>query len=56
MTNNIIYTDRMSIDELHSLMEIAKKAIRECTTLPRYEYWTGIEFEVLMELKRRSKD
>lgn len=56
MTNNIIYTDRMTVEELNSLCEIAKKAISECTTLTRYEYWTGIEFQIIMELRRRSKD
>lgn len=56
MTKNIIYTDRMTVEELNSLYEIAKKAISECTSYPKYEYWSDIEFQIIMELKRRTDD
>ena len=54
MTNaKIIFTDMMTDEELASLAEIAKKAIPECTTVYKLEYWNGILFEIMNEMKRR---
>ena len=53
---NIIYTDRMTTEELRSLYEIAKKAIAECTSYAKYEYWNSIELQIIMEMKRRTDD
>lgn len=56
MTGTILFTDRMTTDEIRSLMEIAKKAISECKTYAKYEYWNGIIFELMNEMKRRYDD
>ena len=53
MTGTILFTDRMTDEELASMAEIARKAIRECKTYYKLEYWSGILYEIQNEMKRR---
>ena len=48
MTGTILFTDRMTDEELASMAEIARKAIRECKTYYKLEYWN--------KMKRRYDD
>lgn len=56
MTGTILFTDRMTDEELASMAEIARKAIHECKTYYKLEYWNGILFEIMNEMKRRYDD
>lgn len=56
MTNRVLYTDMMTDEELASMAEIARQAIRECKTYFKYEYWNRILFEIMNEMKRRQDD